>query len=152
MLCFVAFIDFCLMTLAHSELKGGLRVSVTFLILVVIWFAESLETIARFTCGSVQSVNAYGCRSLRPTGFSSILDTAVSLRELRCGGCDRLERLEIPQMSLVCLEAQGCSSLRRYVQYSSEYLVTVCTVQVCPFDWEWCIVVCTPFSTPVRFS
>ncbi|KAG0559604.1 hypothetical protein KC19_10G117700 [Ceratodon purpureus] len=74
---------------------------------------ESLETIARFTCGSLQVVNVYGCRLLRPVGFSTILDSTVSLRELRCGGCDRLERLDIPQASFVRLEAQGCSSLRR---------------------------------------
>nr|PNR39041.1 hypothetical protein PHYPA_019319 [Physcomitrium patens] len=74
---------------------------------------ESLATLSRFTCPSLQSVNVYGCRLLSPAGFSSILDTAVALRELRCGGCDRLERLEIPQMSLVRVEVQGCSSLKR---------------------------------------
>lgn len=83
--------------------------------LLIFWSPESLEGIARFTCSSLQNVNLYGCRLLRPAGFASILETAVSLRELRCGGCDRLERLEIPQSSLVRVEAQGCSSLRRHV-------------------------------------
>lgn len=91
------------------------RVPLTFLTRLLIWSAESLESIARFTCGSLQLVNVYGCRLLRPAGFSTILDSTVSLRELRCGGCDRLDRLEIPQATLVRLEAQGCTSLRRYV-------------------------------------
>lgn len=45
--------------------------------------------------------------------MSTMLDSASGLQELRCGGCDRLDRIDISQKSLLHLEVSACPSLRR---------------------------------------
>lgn len=81
----------------------------------MLWAAESLETIGRFSCGALQSLNALGCRLLTQTTVGSILESSLKLEELRCGGCDQIERLDMPHSSLLHLEVPGCSSLRRCI-------------------------------------
>jgi hypothetical protein len=79
---------------------------------------DNLETLGRFSCSTVKNLNVTGCRSFTQSAFSNILELATGLQDLRCGGCERLERIHIPQASLLHLEVSGCSSLRRLNAYS----------------------------------
>ncbi|KAH8954664.1 hypothetical protein BDL97_08G091600 [Sphagnum fallax] len=79
---------------------------------------DNLETLGRFSCSTVKNLNVTGCRSFTQSAFSNILELTTGLQDLRCGGCERLERIHIPQASLLHLEVSGCSSLRRLNAYS----------------------------------
>lgn len=88
---------------------------------VVMCFPDNLETLGRFSCSTVKNLNVTGCRSFTQSAFSNILELATGLQDLRCGGCERLERIHIPQASLLHLEVSGCSSLRRSVFFLSTH-------------------------------
>jgi hypothetical protein len=56
-----------------------------------------------------------GCRMLLQSSLQGALDCAQSLEDLRCGGCDRIERLD-----LVTVEVAGSQRLKRFDATSIE--------------------------------
>ncbi|OAE22342.1 hypothetical protein AXG93_1024s1100 [Marchantia polymorpha subsp. ruderalis] len=74
---------------------------------------DSLERFVSFQCSELQSLNLFGCRMLVQSAMNSAVEVSVALEELRCGGCDRIERLDLMQPSLLTLEVSGSQALRR---------------------------------------
>ncbi len=104
---------------------------------VVMCFPDNLETLGRFSCSTVKNLNVTGCRSFTQSAFSNILELATGLQDLRCGGCERLERIHIPQASLLHLEVSGCSSLRRSV-FSSLYSCLKYSTTLAEYASDFC--------------
>ncbi|CAM6126768.1 unnamed protein product [Calypogeia fissa] len=101
------------LNLSNCKKLARLHLKCPSLIALNLSLCDGMERFFKFQCDALQSLNVMGCRMLLQSSLTAAVDSAPSLEDLRCGGCDRVERLDLVQSTLLTLDVSGSQSLKR---------------------------------------